>query len=104
MAEVTRAGARLRRGVMVFLVAIGLLVGGSYLLLGNPARMNMLQAGATPTPQAQATPDETLKVLRATEEAMLTTYGWVDRANGVVRIPIDRAIDLLLQRGLPTRP
>ncbi|HEY1663555.1 MAG TPA: hypothetical protein VGI03_14150 [Verrucomicrobiae bacterium] len=33
----------------------------------------------------------------------LNTYGWVDRSNEIIRIPIDRAMDLLLQRGLPSR-
>jgi hypothetical protein len=33
----------------------------------------------------------------------LHTYGWIDRAEGVVRLPIDRAKDLLLQEGLPAR-
>ncbi len=33
----------------------------------------------------------------------LNSYGWVDRNSGIVRIPIDRAIDLTLQRGLPAR-
>ena len=32
------------------------------------------------------------------------SYGWVDQQAGVVRIPIDRAMELLAQRGLPTRP
>jgi len=41
--------------------------------------------------------------LREGQEAKLGSYGWVDRSNGIVRIPIDRAMDLLLQRGLPTR-
>jgi hypothetical protein len=31
----------------------------------------------------------------------LTTYGWVDRKAGVVRIPIQRAIEVALKRGLP---
>jgi hypothetical protein len=39
--------------------------------------------------------------LRAEEGATLSTYGWVDRAAGTVRIPIDRAMRLLLERGLP---
>ena len=38
------------------------------------------------------------------EEQTLNSYGWVDQQAGVVRIPIDRAMDLLAQRGLPTRP
>ena len=41
--------------------------------------------------------------MRAAEDQMLTSYGWVDPQNGVVRIPIDRAIDLLAQRGLARR-
>jgi hypothetical protein len=44
-----------------------------------------------------------LKAVRDAEDQRLATYGWVDQAKGVVRIPIDRAIDLLSQRGLPAR-
>ena len=42
--------------------------------------------------------------IRAGEERELQEYGWVDQAHGVVRIPIDRAMELVLQRGLPARP
>lgn len=38
------------------------------------------------------------------EHQALDSYGWVDRKSGVVRIPISRAMDLLLQKGLPVRP
>ncbi|MCA9619680.1 MAG: hypothetical protein KC731_11660 [Myxococcales bacterium] len=31
----------------------------------------------------------------------LTRYRWVDEKNGVVAIPIERAMDLLSERGLP---
>ncbi len=40
---------------------------------------------------------------RDREAAELESYGWIDRKSGIVRIPIDRAMDLLAQRGLPTR-
>ncbi len=40
---------------------------------------------------------------RAREDELLSRYGWVDRENGVVRVPIERAMELLLERGLPTR-
>ena len=43
-----------------------------------------------------------MKEFRASEESVLNSYDWVDRAHGVVRIPIDRAIDLLAERGMPT--
>lgn len=44
-----------------------------------------------------------MMTLLAAQNLKLTTYGWVDRSNGIVRIPIDRAMDLILLRGLPTR-
>jgi len=38
------------------------------------------------------------------EEQTLDSYGWVDQKAGVVRIPIERAMELTAQRGLPTTP
>jgi ATP-dependent exoDNAse (exonuclease V) alpha subunit len=35
------------------------------------------------------------------QNEVLGSYDWVDQKNGVVRIPIERAMDLLAQRGLP---
>ena len=40
----------------------------------------------------------------AEQNERLNTYGWVSQNGGVVHIPIERAMQLLLQRGLPTRP
>lgn len=37
-----------------------------------------------------------LAELQAADQATLTTYGWNDRAKGIVRIPIDRAMELVL--------
>jgi hypothetical protein len=50
--------------------------------------------------------DEHTKIddLRSKEEQTLYSYGWVDEKAGTVRIPIDRAMDLLVQRGLPVHP
>ena len=94
--------ARRGRGLTVLLVAVGLLVGGIYVTLTSPAKPGAASFQATSTPEASS--GEALRQLRAMEEANLTTYGWADRKNGIVHIPIDRAIDLILQRGLPTRP
>jgi hypothetical protein len=44
-----------------------------------------------------------LQHYRKTEETTLTTYGWIDQNAGVVRIPIDRAKALVLEKGLPAR-
>ena len=45
-----------------------------------------------------------LREHRANEASSLSSYGWLDRTAGTVRIPIDRAKDLLIERGLPSRP
>jgi hypothetical protein len=44
-----------------------------------------------------------LEEMRAAEDKVLHNYAWLDQANGIVRIPIDHAIDLVAQRGLPAR-
>ncbi len=41
--------------------------------------------------------------LRAENEEILSSYGWVDQNNGVVRVPIQTAIDQVAQKGLPVR-
>jgi hypothetical protein len=56
-----------------------------------------------PEPRLQTAPREDLRDLRASEDAVLDSYGWVDKNAGIVRIPIDEAIRLTLERGLPTR-
>ena len=57
-------------------------------------------------PQPRLESDETTEIndFRMQEEQTLNSYGWVDQPAGVARIPIDRAMALLAQRGLPTRP
>ena len=57
-----------------------------------------------PAPRISDHPADELQQLRQQEDQTLTTYGWVNRGAGVVRIPIDRAIDLAIQRGFPVRP
>lgn len=42
-----------------------------------------------------------LRGIRASDTAAVTTYGWVNKDAGVVRLPIERAKQLILERGLP---
>jgi hypothetical protein len=56
-----------------------------------------------PAPRLQVEPRLELEHYRQEQQRVLTSYGWVDRPNGIVRIPIDRAMTLLLERGLPVR-
>lgn len=57
-----------------------------------------------PAPRLQPAPIKDLLELRAWEDSQLEHYGWVDRSNGIARIPIDRAIEILAEKGLPARP
>jgi hypothetical protein len=56
-----------------------------------------------PQPRLEETPVEDLRKIREAEDQALSSYAWIDRKNGVVRIPVARAIDLLAERGLPAR-
>jgi hypothetical protein len=64
-----------------------------------------------PEPRLQVNAIRDMKALRAAEDKVLTSYGWVNKDAGVARIPIDRAMQLLVERGLrepanvePARP
>lgn len=54
-----------------------------------------------PEPRLQVDPTKDLRAMRAEEDTRLTGYGWVDKEAGVVRMPIARAMELLVERGLP---
>jgi hypothetical protein len=62
------------------------------------------QSQDPPTPRLQTQPFKDVWELKAAERGVLHSYGWVDRASGVVHIPIDRAMQITLQRGFPVRP
>jgi len=58
-----------------------------------------------PTPRLQ-TDDGNLDIaeLHAREDLLLNHYSWIDRASGKIRIPIDRAMQIVVQHGLPVVP
>jgi hypothetical protein len=99
-------------GLAVVTAAIGVIVWGLFVYFNTReqgAELPAFPLAATqehrlpPEPRLQTNPREDLRDLRDAEQETLTTYGWVDRNAGVVRIPIDDAIKLTLQRGLPSR-
>ena len=54
-------------------------------------------------PLLQAEPAAELERRREHEASTLGSYGWIDREQGLVRIPIERAMELALERGFPVR-
>jgi len=91
--------------VTVVLVFIGI---GVFEKVLGPPHMALRQELVTPSvsfpaPRLQAAEARDLAEFRTAEEEKLRSYGWVDRPAGVVRLPIDRAMDLIVERGLPAR-
>jgi len=97
-------------GALVFAAigALGLLL-PTLAQLGFQARQraenpppNPLRASAgrelPPSPRLQVNPTRDLAEYRAEQEEILASYGWVDRNAGIVRIPIERAMDLVAER------
>lgn len=56
-----------------------------------------------PPPRLQTYPFDDIKQLRKAENKVLDHYAWVDQNAGVVQIPIERAIEVLAEKGLPYR-
>ena len=56
-----------------------------------------------PEPRLQVNEKRTLQEQHALDKATVTEYAWVDKGSGVVRIPVERAVDLIAERGLPSR-
>lgn len=49
-------------------------------------------------------PHVELEELKHSEDLILGNYGWVDSAKGIARVPVSVAIDMVLQKGLPSKP
>ena len=71
--------------------------------LGPPATPFENVRQLPPEPRLQVHAPLDLAQYRAGQDKTLDSYGWVDAAGGVVRMPIDAAMKLLLQKGLPIR-
>ncbi len=94
-------------GGLVLLMALGLL-----LVLGILRWMDTEQqsvsgqppvAASTPIaagPQLSADLPQQLHELRQAEEQQLSSYQWIDRQDGIARIPIDRAMEILAKSGI----
>jgi hypothetical protein len=74
-----------------------------FMPLGPPAAPFEQTRELAPSPRLQAAPHMELKDYCAAQEKNVDSYSWVDQQQGTVRIPIDRAMDLILQQGLPAR-
>jgi hypothetical protein len=101
--------------VLKFLVGLAVTcVVVAFLLLWFHGAMRSYVAGLQPTPPhmtfdakrapvgppLQEHPNPDLRVLQAEEVLTLSSYGWVDKDRGVVRIPVEEAMRIVAARGL----
>ena len=99
-------------GLVVIIIVSGVAMWGLSVVLkareeaqDRPLSPVVQREGAPPVPEPhlQTTPELDLKAMRAHEDSLLHSYAWVDREAGIARIPVERAMELLVQQGLPTR-
>ena len=57
-----------------------------------------------PEPRLEDNERTELGGFRYSEEQELNSYGWADKSAGVAHIPIEQAMQLIAQKGLPTTP
>ena len=58
-----------------------------------------------PTPRVQTDDgNQDVADLHQREDLLLDNYTWVDQSQGKVRIPIERAMQIIVQKGLPVAP
>jgi len=106
------------RGVIWFVAVLAITTVASQLLMvilfkymdrdvtaNDVPRAPLSAPAGQPPPGPNLLTDEpgNLAKFREGEEQKLNNYRWIDKNAGTVRIPIDRAKELLLQRGLPVR-
>jgi len=101
--QAKRRARRSSLGCSLAFVAVLVILAGGVFALGPNLLDRLL---GTPTTGAPATVNdptspEKLAALRQQESAQLEGYGWVNQASGIARIPINRAIALVAEKGLP---
>jgi len=84
---------------LVFILVVGIF---RYFYDTNKTADALRQGVVPPEPRIEVAPYEQLQRLRVQEDHILNSYAWVDQKTGTVRVPIDRAIDMLAAKGLPS--
>jgi hypothetical protein len=102
---------------LIGLVAVGVIVSGfvineavkwSYKYFSRaefrgaqPVTLVKQPRSPVPPPLLQVNPADDLQKMREANKQILEGYGWVDQQKGIVRIPIEQAMKLVVERGLP---
>jgi len=76
-------------------------------IANNPELQNKMAAMTQqfPTPRLQTDDgNQEIADLHAKEDLLLNNYSWANQSQGKIRIPIERAMELIAQSGLPVAP
>ncbi len=108
-----RASAILKFTIYLFLVTMLVLFLMRLLYVGfarhearqqpPPPIMRTSPERQAPLPRLQVSPTKDVTELRKGEEAVLSSYAWVDEPAGIARIPIEEAMRIALRKGYPVR-
>jgi hypothetical protein len=93
--------AKLAGGAFAMMAACALLIVWIAPESLHPRRLSLPAVAA---PVLQTSPRTDMARFKAEEAGEMTSYGWVDRDRGVVRLPIDRAMAKVVQDGIPGWP
>ena len=105
------------RGVFIFLVVLGIVLVIVSLVCWEMFRYFSAHTGSGSAsespfadtrqlplgPQLQVNPREDWLKYREEQEKSLETYEWVNRSAGTVRVPIEKAMELLVKKGVPVQ-
>jgi len=100
-----RAMVRWAVGLIVFTLASMVLMLAYYAVLRGPLGPQKVQAAEQrlpPWPRLQSNPARDIAEYQEEQRRLATTYGWQDRQRGIVRMPVDQAMEIVLRRGLPS--
>ena len=90
--------------LLLLLLTICLLAVGGFIHLlktQRPSPVASRNPAAFPAPRLQVAPRVDRLRDQAAQQKQFNSYGWVEREKGVAHIPIERAMQLLVERGLP---
>ena len=108
-----RASAILKFTVFLFLVTLLVLALMRLMYVGfaryearqqpPPPIMRTSPGREAPLPRLQVSPTRDVIELKRDEQAVLSSYAWVDEPSGIARIPIEEAMEIALRKGYAVR-
>jgi hypothetical protein len=96
-------GLGLAAACVLAIVIVWLMLRGDSDAAGNAADAAAVEQALPSGPRLQTHPEDEYRQMRRELDEHVHGYGWVDEGTGAVYIPIDRAIDLVLEQGVDGR-